>query len=146
MQLTQIADRHGAVAAQSVPDANRRLGEVQVRYLDRDDHVTFTTHHEFFSGGRAGAREGYATLVEAVRDLGRITRGDIGAVAVLEREGRFFGLQLKGRDLEDGLRGPIRRIHLEADDRESVVELRADSRFDRLRAFVDGAWTHRFRG
>jgi hypothetical protein len=130
-----------------IPDANRVLGEFNIRVFDRDDHVTFTMHHQLVSGGRLGAREGYATLREAMFELGVLTHGEQrGAAAVLERDGRYFGHQLKGRDLEEGLRAPLVTEFLEDDSRARVVELRAAQRHERLRALVDGGWTHRFRG
>ena len=128
------------------PDANRVLGEVRIRFFDRDDHVTFTAHQQLVAGGRVGAREGYETLREAMIELAFATRGErTQAAAVLEREGRFYGHLLKGRDLEQGVRAPLRSTHLEADDRLEVVEFRANDRLDRLRAIVDGAYAHRFR-
>ena len=134
-------------AAVQTPDANRVLGDVRIRFFDRDDHVTFTSHQQLVAGGRVGAREGYETLREAMIELAFVTRGDrIQAAAVLERDGRFFGHALKGRDLEQGVRAPLRRTYLEADDRMAVVEFRAQERIDRLRAIVDGAYSHRFRG
>jgi hypothetical protein len=136
-----------AVAAPRTPDANRVLGDVRIRFFDRDDHVTFTAHQQLVAGGRVGAREGYATLREAMVELAFATRGDrVQAAAVLERDGRFYGHALKGRDLEQGVRAPLRRTYLEADDRMEVVEFRAKERLDRLRAIVDGAYSHRFRG
>ena len=143
-----VAPAWGAVAATPrTPDANRVLGDVRIRIFDRDDHVTFTAHQQLVAGGRVGAREGYTTLREAMAELAFATRGERAqAAAILERDGRFFGHALKGRDLEQGVRAPLRRTHLEADDRMQVVELRADDRLDRLRAIVDGAYSHRFRG
>jgi hypothetical protein len=130
-----------------IPDANRVLGEVRLRTFDRDDHHTFTTHLQLVSGGRLGARDGYATLREAMVELGAATRGDrVAAAAVLERSGRFFGHALKGRDLEQGLRAPLRRTWLETDAQAEIVELRITDRHERLRALVDGEWSHRFRG
>lgn len=135
-----------SAAARMLLDANRNLAEVRIRVLDRDDHVTFTSHQQLVAGGRVGAREGYVTLRDALEELARFTAGDRPAAVVLEREGRYFGHALKGRDLEQGLRAPLRRIHLEADERAQVLELRAKHRHERVRALVDGAWTHRFRG
>lgn len=130
-----------------IPDANRVLAEARVRIYDRDDAVTFTSHLLLVAGGRVGARAGYDTLREALGALGALTRGDrVAGAAVLERDGRFFGHALKGRDLEEGLRAPLRRTYLEPDARARVVELRTTGRVDRLRALVDGAWVHRFRG
>jgi hypothetical protein len=129
-----------------VPDVNRKLAEVRVRMFDRDDRVTFTSHLQLVSGGRVGASEGYATLREALGALADVTRGERPAAVVLERYGRFYGHTLKGRDLEEGLRAPLRRTYLEADDNAEVVELRAEDRFERVRALVDGDWSHRFRG
>ena len=60
--------------------------------------------------------------------------------------GRFFGHALKGRDLEQGLRAPLRRTWLETDAQAEVVELRITDGHERLRALVDGEWSHRFRG
>lgn len=143
---------HAAVAAApaaavQTPDANRVLGDVRIRFFDRDDHVTFTSHQQLVAGGRVGALDGYETLREAMIELAFVTRGDRNqAAAVLERDGRFFGHALKGRDLEQGVRAPLRRTYLEADDRMEVVEFRAQQRLDRLRAIVDGAYSHRFRG
>lgn len=130
-----------------IPDANRVLAEARIRLFDREDAVTFTSHLQLVAGGRLGAREGYDTLREALGALGELTRGDrIAGAAVLERDGRFFGHALKGRDLEQGIRAPLRRTYLEDDARARVLELRTTGRVDRLRALVDGAWTHRFRG
>lgn len=128
-----------------VPDANRVLGEVRVRTLDLDDHVTFTSHIRLVAGGRVGALDGYETLRDAVNGLARLTRGDRAGAAVLERDGRFFGHRLKGRDLEQGFRAPLQKIHFETDEWAEVVDLRADERHVRLRALVDGDWSHRFR-
>lgn len=129
------------------PDANRVLGDVRIRFFDRDDHVTFTAHQQLVAGGRVGARDGYETLREAMIELAFVTRGErTQAAAVLERDGRFFGHALKGRDLEQGVRAPLRRTYLEADERMEVVEFRAKDRIERLRAIVDGAYSHRFRG
>lgn len=134
-------------AAPRTPDANRVLGDVRIRFFDRDDHVTFTAHQQLVAGGRVGARDGYETLREAMIELAFVTRGERNqAAAILEREGRFFGHALKGRDLEQGVRAPLRRTYLEADERMEVVEFRAQDRLDRLRAIVDGAYSHRFRG
>lgn len=130
----------------AVPDANRKLGEARIRVLDRDDHVTFTTHLQLVAGGRVGAMDGYATLRQALADLAGVTRGDRPAAAVLERDGRYYGHRLKGRDLEQGLRAPLHWTWLEPDDRQQVLQLRTSDRFERLRALVDGAWSHRFRG
>ena len=138
----------GTVAAEPrvIPDVNRKLAEVRIRIFDRDDHVTFTSHLQLVSGGRVGARDGYATLRDALEALSAATRGDRPAAVVMERYGRFYGHLLKGRDLEEGLRAPLRRVYLETDDRAEVVELRAEDRFERVRALVDGDWRHRFRG
>ncbi len=146
--MNAVAPAWGAAAATPrTPDANRVLGDVRIRILDRDDHVTFTAHQQLVAGGRVGAREGYTTLREAMIELAFVTRGERAqAAAILERDGRFFGHALKGRDLEQGVRAPLRRTYLETDDRMQVVELRADDRLDRLRAIVDGAYAHRFRG
>lgn len=135
----------GSTPPHAVPDANRRLGQVRVRVFDRDDHVTFTSHLQLVAGGRVGAMGGYSTLREAMVELGEQTRGDRPAAAVLERDGRFFGHRLKARDLEQGFRAPLHWAWLEADDRQEIRELRVAERFDRLRALVDGDWTHRFR-
>lgn len=130
----------------ALPDANRNIAEVRIRILDRDDHVTFTSHQQLVAGGRIGAADGYATLREALDLLGAATAGDRRpAGVVLERHGRFYGHHLKGRDLEQGLRAPLRPVYLEPDARAEVVELRAANRFERVRALVDGAWRHRFR-
>ncbi|MCW2928753.1 MAG: hypothetical protein JWM86_2721 [Thermoleophilia bacterium] len=138
---------HGTsmVAAPRTPDANRNLAEVRIRFLDRDDQVTFTSHQQLVAGGRVGARDGYETLRDAIADLARTTAGDRPAAVVLERGGRYYGHSLKGRDLEQGFRAPAKRLHLETDDRSQVMELRATERYERVRALVDGAWTHRFR-
>ena len=94
-----------------------------------------------------GAADGYETLREAMSELSFATRGERNqAAAVLERDGRFFGLALKGRDLEQGVRAPLRSTHLEADDRLEVVDFTVGERLDRLRAIVDGAYSRRFRG
>ncbi|MCW2961526.1 MAG: hypothetical protein JWM25_1613 [Thermoleophilia bacterium] len=135
----------GAVGLRALPDANRGLGEFRIRFLDRDDHVTFTTHQAAVAGGRAGAREGYATLRDAIAALTTATAGDIPAAVVMERSGRYFGHQLKARDLERGFRAPLLPLHLETDERAAVMELRATNRMERVRAFVDGSWVHRFR-
>lgn len=132
-------------AARSIPDVNRTVGEFRIRILDRDDHVTFTMHQELVAGGRVGAREGYATLGAALADLSTRTAGDAAASVVIERAGRFFGHALKGRDLEQGFRAPLRPMHLESDERAEVVDLRVQDRYQRIRALVDGAWVHRFR-
>jgi hypothetical protein len=152
MQITPVAHRFAGMASATSadavrgPDTNRVLANARIRVLDRDDNHTFTTHMQLVSGGRLGARFGYETLRDALFDLGVLTRGDrVGAAAVIEREGRFYGHVLKGRDLEQGMRAPLRRTYLEADAKAAVVELRASDRFERLRALVDGAWTHRFR-
>jgi hypothetical protein len=145
IQIDRMAAR-GTSAPIVTPDVNRNLAEVRIRILDRDDHVTFTSHLQLVSGGRVGATEGYETLREALDALSVATRGERPAAAVLERYGRFYGHTLKGRDLEEGLRAPLRHTYLEADERAEVVELRADDRFERVRALVDGDWRHRFRG
>ena len=145
--LGTSADLGAGSARPSVtPDVNRNLADVRVRFFDREDHVTFTSHLALVSGGRVGASEGYATLREALDALTVVTRGERPAAAVLERYGRYYGHTLKGRDLEEGLRAPLRRQYLEADEGAEVIELRADDRFERLRALVDGDWRHRFRG
>lgn len=137
----------GTADAAQLPDASRNVARAKIRIFDREDHVTFTTHVQLVTGGRLGARDGYETLREAMFELGVMTRGDrVGAAAVLERDGRFFGHVLKGRDLEKGVRSPLRRQYLEEDAGASVVELRTSNRHERLRALVDGGWTHRFRG
>lgn len=141
------AGAHGFVPTlpHAVPDANRILGRVRVRLLDREDHVTFTSHLQLVAGGRVGAMDGYATLREALAQLAEATAGDRPAAAVLEREGRYFGHRLKARDLEQGIRAPLRWTWLEADDHQQLLQLRPTVRFERLRALVDGAWMHRFR-
>jgi hypothetical protein len=150
MQLAVNMDRMAALGMGAapivVPDVNRKLAEVRVRIFDRDDRVTFTSHLQLVSGGRLGARDGYATLQEALGALSEATRGERPAAVVLERYGRYYGHALKGRDLEQGLRAPLRHTYLEADDKAEVVELRAEDRFERVRALVDGDWSHRFRG
>lgn len=146
-QGPQIRATQYAVAPRTLLDANRNLAEARIRMFDRDDHVTFTTRQQLVSGGRVGAAEGYATMVAAVAELAALTEGDRRSAAVIiERDGRLYGHQLKGRDLEKGFRAPLRDIYLEADDRSEVVELRAVNRFERVRALVDGGWSHRFRG
>lgn len=145
MDRQPVALGRSAAPPRVVPDANRNLAEVRIRIFDRDDHVTFTSHQQLVSGGRVGAADGYVTLRDALEALATATRGDRPAAVVLERYGRFYGHLLKGRDLEQGLRAPLKRMHLEADDRAEVVELRATTRFVRVRALVDGDWTHRFR-
>jgi hypothetical protein len=154
MQIATAQDCHGALGTSapttharlaSMPDANRNVAEVRIRFLDRDDRVTFTTHAQLVAGGRLGARDGYATLREAMAQLAQLTLGDAPAAVVLERDGRFFGHELKGRDLEQGFRAPLRPTYLESDDRAEVVELRATERHERVRALVDGAYEHRFR-
>lgn len=142
---TQLAA--GAAELARIPDANRILADARIRVLDRDDAVTFTAHLQLVAGGRLGAREGYGTLRDAIGALGELTRGErVAGAAVLERDGRFYGHALKGRDLEQGLRAPLRRTYLEPDSRARVLELRTTGRVERLLALVDGAWTHRFRG
>lgn len=146
--ITALAPAMATMAfGAQTPDANRVLGDVRIRFFDRDDHVTFTAHQQLVAGGRVGARDGYETLREAMIELAFVTRGErTQAAAVLERDGRFFGHALKGRDLEQGVRAPLRRTYLEADERMEVVEFRAKDRIERLRAIVDGAYSHRFRG
>jgi hypothetical protein len=119
-----------------------------VRFLDHEDNVTFTTHQTFVTGARVGARDGYDTLRAAMDDLATATTGAASAAAVIERAGRFYGHLLKGRDHEQGSRAPLQLVNLEPDDRAEVVELRLgeSGRAPALRAFVDGAWSHRFRG
>ncbi|MCW2920293.1 MAG: hypothetical protein JWL76_167 [Thermoleophilia bacterium] len=134
------------MAATGTPDANRVLGDVRIRFFDRDDRVTFTAHQQLVAGGRVGAATGYETLREAMAELSFATRGERQAAAVLERDGRFYGHALKGRDLEQGVRAPLRSSHLETDDRLEVVDFTAEQRIDRLRAIVDGAYSRRFRG
>lgn len=147
MQLPGMTTAIAPFESTRIPDANRVLGEARIRVLDRDDHVTFTMHQQLVSGGRLGAREGYATLREALFELGVTTHGErASAAAIIEREGRFFGYQLKGRDLEQGLRAPLKPTYLETDARARVIELRTSQRYEQLRALVDGGWTHRFRG
>jgi hypothetical protein len=132
----------------ALPNANRVIGEFRVRFLDRDDRVTFTSHQTFVAGARVGARDGYETLRAAMDDLAQATAGEAPAAAVLEHGGRYFGHLLKGRDHEDGSRAPLRSVNLEPDARAEVVELRLGDggRTAALRALVDGAWSHRFRG
>ncbi len=145
--ITGVAPAMGAAAATRTPDANRVLGDVRIRFFDRDDRVTFTAHQQLVAGGRVGAADGYETLREAMAELSFETRGERNqAAAVLERDGRFYGHALKGRDLEQGVRAPLRSTHLETDDRLEVVEFRAEQRLERLRAIVDGAYSRRFRG
>jgi len=148
MQMLPIAIipaiRASSINAMGLPDVNRALGEFRIRFLDRDDRVTFTVRQGMVAGGRVGADAGYATLRDAMTDLARATVGDASAAVVLERAGRFYGHTLKGRDLEQGFRAPLRHSALEADARAEVVALRSSDRLDRVRAFVDGAWSHRF--
>jgi len=151
MQIQMTTPGTSPMAAAAIAprtlDANRVLGDARIRFFDRDDHTTFTAHQQLVAGGRMGAIEGYATLRETMVELAFATRGErASAAAVLEREGRFFGHALKGRDLEQGVRAPLRPSHLETDDRVQVVEFRAQERLDRFRAIVDGAYSLRFRG
>ncbi len=135
-----------AFAPSGLADGNRVLGTAHVRFLDRDDDVTFTSHLQLVAGGRIGAVDGYATMRDALFELGVLTRGErVGAAAVMERDGRYFGHVLKGRDLEKGVRAPLRPAFLEEDARSSVVAMRTNDRFERLRALVDGGWNRRFR-
>lgn len=146
MSINRAAPAMTAAVAARTPDANRVLGNVRIRFLDRDDGVTFTAHQQLVAGGRVGAVDGYETLRQAMVELAFDTRGELSpAAAVLERDGRFYGHALKGRDLEQGVRAPLRSTHLEADDRLKVVEMQPVERFDRLRAIVDGAYSRRFR-
>jgi hypothetical protein len=148
MQLVAGTDRLASPlspAAPRIPDAHRILGEYRVRIFDRDDRVTFTTRQQYVAGGIVGSRAGYASLADAVRALSNVTAGDASAAVILERRGVFFGHALKGRDLEQGFRSPLRMVHLEPDARAEVRELRVTSRFERVRALVDGEWVRRFR-
>lgn len=127
-------------------DINRVIGRFAVRYLDREDGVTSTLHQQFVTGGGVGARDGYDTLRGALTDLGLVTAHDAAAAVVIERDGRFYGRQLKVRDLERGLRAPLEPLHLEADARVAVRDLRVDGYLhERVRAIVDGEWDRRFR-
>lgn len=127
-------------------DANRVVGQARVRIFDREDHHTFTNHLQLVTGGRLGASQGYSTLKQAMFELGGLTKGEqVGAAAILERDGRFFGHVLKGRDLERGVRAPLRPAYFETDKRAIVTDYRTVSVHDRLRAIVDGVWVHRFR-
>lgn len=132
----------------ALPDANRIIGEFRVRFLDREDGVTFTSHQTFVTGGRVGARDGYETLKDAMSELAIATSGATSAAAVIERGGRYYGHLLKGRDHEEGSRAPLRAVNLEPEERAEVVELRLGDtpRATALRALVDGTWSHRFRG
>jgi len=134
--------------AAGLPDANRILGDFRVRFLDREDGVTFTSHQTFVAGARVGARAGYETLREAMSELTIATSGAASAAAIVERAGRYYGHLLKGRDHEEGSRAPLRAVNLEPDERAEVVELRfaEQGRAPALRALVDGTWSHRFRG
>jgi hypothetical protein len=154
MHIASTSDRRAALGTSapttnarlaSTPDANRNVAEARIRFHDREDDVTFTTHAQLVAGGRLGARDGYATLRDAIAQLAQLTLGDAPAAVVLERDGRFFGHELKNRDLEHGFRAPLRPTYLESDDRAEVVELRATDKHERLRALVDGAYAHRFR-
>ncbi|MCW2949086.1 MAG: hypothetical protein JWN41_99 [Thermoleophilia bacterium] len=129
------------------PGVNRVVGEFRIRFLDLDDGVTFTSHETLVAGARVGAHQGYATLTTAMADLAAATAGAASAAAVLERDGRFYGHLLKGRDHEAGSASPLRPLNLESDDRAEVVEIRTDhvGRAPELRALVDGTWSHRFR-
>ena len=148
MQRREAQGSFGGPLRAGLPDANRVIGEFRVRFLDRDDQVTFTSHQTFVAGARVGARDGYDTLCAAMEDLARATAGNASAAAVLERGGRYYGHQLKGRDHEIGSRAPLQLVNLEPDTRMEVVEFRLGERgpSPALRALVDGTWSHRFRG
>lgn len=151
MQVTAVprmTSRAGAVPAPSRPhDVNRVVGSFVVRYLDREDGVTFTAHQEFVTGGRVGARDGYDSLRLAMDELTIRTAGeDVPAAVVIERDGRYYGRTLKARRLEQGSDAPLERLHLEADKLVEVRELRVrHGLHERARAIVDGTWNRRFR-
>jgi len=139
MQIAPVARMAGT------PDINRTVATATIRMFDKDDHVTYTTHQQLVTGGVVGAREGYATLRSALSAIAQLTRGEAPAAVVVERDGRFLGRMLKGRDLERGTRAPLLPLYLEADDRLRVVRLQTKDRLERVRALVDGDWTQRFR-
>lgn len=134
-----------AIEALRIPDANRRLGELRIRFHDHEDGMVFSTRTQAVSGARVGDDRGYADLRTAMGAIALLTAGDAPAAAVLLRDGRFFGHVLKGRDVERGIGSPLRPLHLEPDAVASVLALRAANRFERLAAVVDGGWSHRFR-
>lgn len=141
-----LANSNAAVPGSVNADINRIVGRFAVRYLDREDGVTFTMHQQFVTGGAVGARDGYGTLGAALADLRVATAREAAAAVVVERDGRYFGRALKVRDLEQGLRAPLERLHLEADERVAVREMRVvGDLHERFRAIVDGAWDRRFR-
>ena len=127
-------------------DVGRIVGQLRLRVDNLEDGFNFTTTYQAVTGGARGARSGYATLAGAVRDLQAASEGHTPAVAVLERGGRFYGHELRGRDLDAGLlRSPAGPMHLESDEMSEPLELRATLRHERLRAVVDGTLVHRFR-
>lgn len=144
MQIAPTA-RLAAPAPAGTPDINRYVALANIRMFDKDDHVTFTTHQQLVTGGVVGAREGYASLRAAMSALSGITRGLHPAAVVVERDGRFLGRILKGRDLERGTRAPLVPMYFETDERLRVVRLETRDRAERIRALVDGDWSQRFR-
>lgn len=141
-----LASHDAPIPAAGHADINRVVGRFAVRYLDREDGVTYTLHQQFVTGGGVGARAGYESLGAAVADLRLATAREAAAAVVVERDGRYFGRTLKVRDLERGLRAPLEALHLEADERVAVRELRVvGTLHERVRAIVDGGWDRRFR-
>lgn len=137
---------HTVQAVTRTFDMNRNLGEFRIRTADLEDGVTFTTRAHFVTGGLIGKRAGYDDLNVAIRDLALKTDGLTPAAAIVEREGRFFGRQLKMRDLEQGITSAVTAAWLEEDSMSRVLDVRSTGdRFAGLRAVIDGAYVHRFR-
>ncbi len=137
-------------------ESGRNLGRFNVsveardsqHYYDRGSRHTLEPKHlEFRAGGRVGSTTGYASLSSAIEALSELTAPVTQtAVGVIKERGRFYGYELKSRDLERGIFSALRGVNLQTTQTREVVSLRGVDRYDRLAAIVDGSWSHRFNG
>ena len=129
MQITPIsAAQPGLVQVQGVVPERTDIGVLKSRH-----HVS-----ELVALGDYGLRMGYTSLEQAVDAMQNLTRGDHRkGVAILERDGRFFGQRVLEKISDNRYRSGLVGKYLDIED-DSGLRLMPFNQHESLRAIVDG--------
>lgn len=122
-------------------ETNRILGTFKARWDGAQAGRLDTL--ELRAGGHLGQRGGYASLKDAVDSLSQLTAGNPASAAVILDNGRYYGYQIKERDLKQGINAPLKTSVFEPTNGK-VSDLRTVQRDETLVALVDGRWAHKF--
>lgn len=103
------------------------------------------SHLRFTAGGHFGAKNGYASVGDAVDAMMTLTE-DLGISAAVVRQGaRYFGYHLGATDLDKGLNSTMYNVDLARMADGGTLTMKANTKDSMLAAVVGGYYAHRFR-